>query len=523
MLPEHLPPAIAEHHRLIALPEAVAGMHFPRDDDQLARARRRLAFDELFLIQLGVAQRRRAWRDRSNAPQLALEPTLAQAFERTLPFTLTAAQRRVKSEILGDIARAQPMGRLLQGDVGAGKTVVAALAMVAAICQGHQTVLMAPTEILAEQHYRTVSALLGGEQLRDAIAQRRGRPGPNVRLLIGSSRGAARRAAIDGAATGEVDVLVGTHAVIQAGVTLAQLGLAVVDEQHRFGVLQRTALRQKGLSPHVLVMTATPIPRTLALTLYGELDISVIDELPPGRQQIKTRWIAPGQRRGAYEFLRREVQKGRQAFVVCPLVEESENVAARAATAEYDRLKSEVFPELRLGLLHGRMASREKDATMRAFRDGDVQVLVATAVVEVGIDVPNASVMLIEGADRFGLAQLHQLRGRVGRGADQSYCMLLSEAASLEGEERLRVIEGTTDGFRLAEEDLRIRGPGEFLGTRQSGLPDLKVATLADIGMVQEARDAAFRLIEQDPHLARPEHGELAALVARQTPPTDSS
>jgi ATP-dependent DNA helicase RecG len=523
MLEEHLPPAIREQHRLLPLTAAVQGLHFPEDEVQLARSRRRLAFDELFVIQLGVAQRKRAWRQSSGAPELALDEPLRRTFEQTLPFALTGAQRRALEQILADLAHPQPMGRLLQGDVGAGKTVVAALAMLAAVGRGQQAVLMAPTEILAEQHYRTLSRLLGAEPLRDLLAERRGRPGPEVRLLVGSTRGAARREATDGAADGTVDVLVGTHAVIQERVALASLGLAVVDEQHRFGVLQRSALRQKGFNPHVLVMTATPIPRTLALTLYGELDLSIIDELPPGRSPVKTRWVAPDKRRGAYEFVRREVQAGRQAFVVCPLVEESENVAARAATAEYERLAEEVFPELRLGLIHGRMPAAEKDAAMRAFRDHETQVLVATAVIEVGIDIPNASVMLIEAAERFGLAQLHQLRGRVGRGAHQSYCILLSEQPSLDGEERLRVIEETTDGFRLAEEDLRIRGPGEFLGTRQSGLPDLKVASLGDLAMIEEARQSAFALVEADPELARPEHRLLAARLAALPEPTEAA
>jgi ATP-dependent DNA helicase RecG len=511
-----LPALVRERHRLAPLGEAVASMHFPDDDAGLARARRRLAFDELFLIQLGVAQRKRAWRESSGAPELALDADLRAAFEGALPFALTRAQLRVVEQIFDDVARPQPMGRLLQGDVGAGKTVVAALAMLAALADGYQAVLMAPTEILAEQHFRTLERVMGATPVRELFRERRGRPGPEVGLLVGSTpKGAKRRDLLNAAAVGDVDVLVGTHALIQDKVDLARLGLAVVDEQHRFGVLQRSALRQKGYNPHLLVMTATPIPRTLALTLYGELDLSIIDELPPGRQQIKTRWVAPAQRRGAYEFVRREVQAGRQAFIVCPLVEESENVQARAATAEYERLSQEDFPELRLGLLHGRMSPAEKDAAMRAFRDGETQILVATVVIEVGIDVPNATVMLIEGADRFGLAQLHQLRGRVGRGAEQSYCILLSEAPSLDGQERLRVIEETTDGFRLAEEDLRIRGPGEFLGTRQSGVPDLKVANIGDAAMVQEAREAAFDLVERDPALVSPEHRVLAERLAR--------
>jgi ATP-dependent DNA helicase RecG len=472
LLDDHLPTRILQEHRLRDLAEAVAQMHFPDDEDALRRARRRLAFDELFLIQIGVAQRKRHWREDATAPPLRV-------------------------------------------DLGAGKTVVAALAMLAANASGRQALLMAPTEILAEQHYRTVARLLGAPAVRDEFARRRGRPGPEVALLIGSTPRAERRRIVEGAADGTIDVLVGTHTLIQESVTVASLGLGVVDEQHRFGVLQRSALRQKGQNPHLLVMTATPIPRTLAMTVYGELDVSVIDELPPGRQAVKTRWLAPHQRKGAYDFLRREVNGGRQAFVVCPLVEESEKVAARAATAEFDRLRAEVYPDLRLGLLHGRMSNAEKDAQMRAFRDGEIEVLVATTVIEVGIDVPNATVMLIEGADRFGLAQLHQLRGRVGRGAEQSYCMLLSEAPSLDGQERLRVIEETNDGFALAEEDLRIRGPGEFLGTRQSGLPDLKVATLGDLQMIEETRRAAFGLIDLDPGLTHPENAALRERVAR--------
>jgi ATP-dependent DNA helicase RecG len=515
LLDDHLPTRLRQEHRLAELPEAVAQMHFPDDEEALGRARRRLAFDELFLIQIGVAQRKRAWREDATAPRLPVDPGMDAVLRLSLPFHLTRAQERVIGQIVADLAEARPMARLLQGDVGAGKTVVAALAMLAANASGHQALLMAPTEILAEQHHRTIARLLGAPTVRAEFARRRGRPGPEVALLIGSTPRGERKRIVEGAASGTIDVVVGTQTLIQESVTVARLGLGVVDEQHRFGVLQRSALRQKGQNPHLLVMTATPIPRTLAMTVYGELDVSVIDELPPGRQAVKTRWLDQHQRKGAYEFLRREVKSGRQAFVVCPLVEESEKVAARAATAEFDRLRAEVYPDLRLGLLHGRMSNAEKDAQMRAFRDGEIEVLVATTVIEVGIDVPNATVMLIEGADRFGLAQLHQLRGRVGRGAEQSYCMLLSEAPSLDGRERLRVIEETNDGFALAEEDLRIRGPGEFLGTRQSGLPDLKVATLGDLQMIEETRRAAFGLIDLDPGLTHPENAALRERVAR--------
>ncbi|HEV8637901.1 MAG TPA: ATP-dependent DNA helicase RecG, partial [Chloroflexota bacterium] len=360
LLGEHLPTSIRAAHRLTGFGEAVQQLHFPDDEAALERARRRLAFDELFLIQLGVAQRKRAWREEATAPPLALAPELAQATRRAFSFQLTGAQERVIGQILGDLGRRVPMARLLQGDVGAGKTVVAALAMLAAAGSGYQALLMAPTEILAEQHHRTVARLLGDAGVREAFGRLRGRPGPEVSRLIGSTLRSQRRRIQEGAASGAIDVVVGTHTLIQESLTVSRLGLGVVDEQHRFGVLQRSALRQKGYSPHLLVMTATPIPRTLAMTIYGELDVSVIDELPPGRQQIKTRWLGPHQRRGAYEFLRREVGTGRQAFVVCPLVEESEALQARAATAEFERLRGGELKDYRVVLMHGQMRPKAK-------------------------------------------------------------------------------------------------------------------------------------------------------------------
>ncbi len=433
-----------------------------------------------------------------------------------LPFSLTAAQQRVLRDITDDLQRSYPMSRLLQGDVGSGKTVVALLAMLIAVANGMQAVMMAPTEVLAEQHYRTLTDTLQGvaERLHAAgvaAADWVGRT--QVGLLRGSLTLVEREERRRQIATGEVNIIVGTHALIQEGATFRDLGLAIVDEQHRFGVAQRAALRQKGYHPHVLIMSATPIPRTLALTLYGDLDLSIIDELPPGRQKIITKWLAPEERERAYAFLRQQVESGRQAFIVCPLIEESESIEAKAAVSEHTRLQGQVFPELRLGLLHGRMKSADKEKVMARFREGEYHVLVSTPVVEVGIDVPNATVMLVEGADRFGLAQLHQFRGRVGRGEHQSYCLLLAESPSFEGEQRLRVIETTNDGFLLAEEDLKMRGPGEFFGTRQSGLPDLKVAKIGDARVLEQARQAAQDLFERDPALAQPEHLALAERV----------
>jgi ATP-dependent DNA helicase RecG len=365
--------------------------------------------------------------------------------------------------------------------------------------------MMAPTEILAEQHFNTL------RQLLERLPGRR----PHIRLLTGSVTGAEREEVYTGLADGSIDIAVGTHALIQEGVVFDDLAMVVIDEQHRFGVEQRAALRQKGYNPHVLVMTATPIPRSLQLTVWGHLDVSVIDEMPPGRRPITTRVILPKERERAYTFLRSQVENGRQAFVICPLVEESEKIEAKAAVEEYERLRRIVFPDLRLGLLHGRKSSEEKEAVMSRFVRGELDILVATSVVEVGIDVPNASVMLVEGADRFGLAQLHQFRGRVGRGEHASYCLLVSDSSSPDAQERLSAVEATTDGFALAEKDLKMRGPGEFLGTRQSGFSELEVASLADLRLLETAREAARRFFERDPDLTRAEHQLLAQKVAQ--------
>jgi len=518
-LEETLPASLRQRLDLPPSTQAVRQMHYPDSWEHLRLARRRLAFDELLLIQLAVLRRRRKWQEGGLADPLPVPETTLRDFLASLPFPLTDAQQRSMNQILADLSQDRPMSRLLQGDVGSGKTVVATAAVLAAIANGRQAVMMAPTEILAEQHHRTVCGILGADD-SDALAAAAqppylGRP-LSLALLTGSVPAADKARLYEAITAGEIDVVIGTHALIQEGLEFARLGLTIVDEQHRFGVMQRAALREKASrSAHMLVMTATPIPRTLALTLYGDLDISVIDEMPPGRKPVKTLWAAPEEREESYDFVRRQVGQGRQCFVICPLVEESETLEVRAAVQEFERLRTEVFPDLCLELLHGRMSGREKDAAMRRFREGEADILVSTAVVEVGIDVRNATVMMVEGADRFGLAQLHQFRGRVGRGDEQAYCLLLSDSPSQEARQRLKLMEETTDGFRLAEADLEMRGPGEFFGTRQSGLPELKVARLTDVALIELARSEAAALLESDPDLARPEDALLGREVRR--------
>jgi ATP-dependent DNA helicase RecG len=523
-LTDFLPSGIRDRQKLLELPKAIAQAHFPENEEAKTRARIRLAFDELFLLQLGVLSKKRDWQESQSGNPLVINYPILERFVQSLPFIPTSAQHRVLKEILADLEKPHAMSRLLQGEVGSGKTVVATAALLMAAANGYQGAFMAPTEILAEQHFATLSQLLSRagqlelkEDYRKSYSGLLSRP-LTIALLTGdvttSRKQELRRHILDG----KIDIAIGTHALIQEEVEFSRLGLVVVDEQHRFGVTQRSALRQKGFNPHVLVMTATPIPRTLALTLYGDLDLSVIDELPPGRQLVKTKWLKPSQRESAYEFIRRQIASGRQTFIICLLVEESEVIQARAAIAEYERLSQEVFPDLRLGLLHGRMSADDKDDVMRQFRAGELDILVATPVVEVGIDVPNATVMLVESADRFGLSQLHQFRGRVGRGQEQSYCMLQAENPSEVGRERLKVIEEVHDGFKLAEEDLRLRGPGEFFGTRQSGLPDLRMAKLSDVPLLELARAEAIRLFEQDPTLKNPEHSLLLKELARIWP-----
>ncbi len=507
-LPDHLSLSLREKRTLLDLETAIQQIHFPESWELLERARRRLAFDELLMIQLGVLKQRHEWRQRSGQP-VRIDSSLLRTFVDSLPFALTSAQERCLSEILDDLQRPEPMSRLLQGDVGSGKTVVAAAAMLMTAASSMQTVLMAPTEILAEQHHANLEGLWGELWLPGLT-----KVTSHLRLLTGSTRQSEKETIYDEIASGEARIIVGTHALIQEGLEFDNLGLVIIDEQHRFGVAQRATLRQKGHNPHVLVMSATPIPRTLALTIYGDLDISTIDELPPGRKEIITRCMTPLERERAYNFLRGRVAESEQAFIICPLIEESEKIQAKAVVEEHHRLQEQVFPDLRLGLLHGRMTSEEKEAVMRDFYRGELDILVCTPVVEVGIDVPNATVMLIEGADRFGLAQLHQFRGRVGRGERQSYCLLLADSPTDLGEQRLQAIESTQDGFKLADEDLAMRGPGEFFGTRQSGLPDLKVARLSDVSVLEEARTVAKEIWQQDPDLESPQNRLLARRVS---------
>jgi ATP-dependent DNA helicase RecG len=500
---DSLPDSVRHSAGLMSLPTALAQIHFPDSIPALETAQRRLAFDELFLLQLGLLKQKAQWRS-ANGRALLVDRAALDAFIRSLPYPLTEAQRRVIEDILGDIGTPHPMSRLVQGDVGSGKTVVAAAAMFLAAQSGAQAAIMAPTEILAEQHYKNLSTLC------DQV-NAQGVPRPlTVRLLTGSTAPVEREMIVAEIADGRANIIVGTHALIQETVSFNDLALAVVDEQHRFGVAQRGALRQKGRNPHVLVMTATPIPRTLALTLYGDLDLSVIDQMPPGRQPIETRIVLPAERERAYSFVRAQIEKGRQAFIICPLVEESDKIEAKAAVEEHARLQKHVFPQFKLGLLHGRMKADDKDAAMRAFANNETQILVSTSVVEVGIDVPNATIIMIEGAERFGLSQLHQFRGRVGRGAHKSFCLLLTELSAADLTERLKAVEASTDGFVLAEKDLQLRGPGQFFGTRQSGLPDLHMTNVTDARLIDLARREAEKLLNNDPELSSEEDQPLA-------------
>ncbi|MEH2176900.1 ATP-dependent DNA helicase RecG [Nostoc sp.] len=490
-LKDPLPSGLRQKYGLMELKDAIANIHFPSDSAALQVARRRLVFDEFFYLQLGLLQRQQQARAIQTSAILVPRGQLVEKFHEILPFQLTGAQQRVLNDILNDLQKPVPMNRLVQGDVGSGKTVVAVLAILAAIQSGYQAALMAPTEVLAEQHYRKLVSWFNLLHLP-------------VELLTGSTKAAKRRQIHSQLGTGELPLLVGTHALIQDPVNFQQLGLVVIDEQHRFGVEQRARLQQKGNQPHVLTMTATPIPRTLALTIHGDLDVSQIDELPPGRQKIQTTVLSGQQRNHAYDLIRREIVQGRQVYVVLPLVEESEKLDLRSAVDEHQKLQESVFPDFQVGLLHGRMSSAEKDDAITKFRDNQTQILVSTTVVEVGVDVPNATVMLIENAERFGLSQLHQLRGRVGRGAAQSYCLLMSSSRSPDAQQRLKVLEQSQDGFFISEMDMRFRGPGQVLGTRQSGVPDFTLASLVDDEEVLLlARQAAEKIIEMDVTLER--------------------
>jgi ATP-dependent DNA helicase RecG len=492
---------------------AMAQIHAPESMGAAMAARRRLAFDELLRLQVILVMRKRAVERDARGIRHQVEGPLVARFREALPFPLTGAQQRAIAEIQHDLAGPHPMHRLLQGDVGAGKTVVAVAALLTAVQGGYQGALMAPTEVLAEQHHLGVRALLADLTVGDQTTLTQERP-LRVALLTNRTGASERTRLHAGLANGTVDILIGTHALLTEDVVFGALGVVVIDEQHRFGVEQRAALRAKGDSgavPDVLVMTATPIPRTAAMTVYGDLDATVIDELPPGRTPVTTTWArGPLEEAAAWDRVRSEVAAGRQAYVVCPLIEDSERIQARSATEEFGRLQAEVLPGLRLGLLHGQLPARDKEAVMAAFRRGEVDVMVATTVIEVGVDVPNATVMVIESADRFGIAQLHQLRGRVGRARAASWCYLFGEAATPEAEERLRALERSTDGFELAEVDLELRGEGTILGIRQKGATDLKLASLRrDRDLVARAREVAFAIVDGDPGLAgHPDLGE---------------
>ncbi|HEV8538148.1 MAG TPA: ATP-dependent DNA helicase RecG [Bacteroidota bacterium] len=518
---EFLPQDIVQRNEFYELPKALSSIHFPATSEELAAARERLKFDELFALQLLLALRRK--RIKVDLPGISfnIESKLARRLVDALPFKLTKAQIKVVNQIAEDMKSGRPMNRLLQGDVGSGKTIVALIAMLIAVDNGYQAAFMAPTEILAEQHYQSLVNFL-----KDLPV--------NLRLLTGGQRSKLREATLLDIRGGGAQVVVGTHALIQEGVTFARLGIVIIDEQHRFGVEQRVALKDKANdhSPHpdVLVMTATPIPRTLSMTLYGDLDVSIIDEMPANRQSIKTILKTDSQRSTMYRFVREQVQQGRQVYIVYPLIEVSEKLDLRAATEGYERLSGEVFGDLRVGLLHGRMPSNEKEQVMSDIKSGNIDILVATTVIEVGIDIPNATAMVIEHAERFGLSQLHQLRGRVGRGTEQSYCILMApdwmnrvvrkivrlpimpdeQVEQLKSVRRLQTMLETTNGFKIAEIDLELRGPGDFFGTRQSGLPELHIANLVTDGEILSlARKEAFNLIDHDPHLRLPEHRPL--------------
>ena len=503
---ETLPADLRSRRKLIVRAEALRHAHFPKDDVALddyqnlrSPAHRRLIFEELFWVALCLAVKRGERIKERKGATIKIDDATKRRIGSVLPFKLTEAQRKVVKELFKDMRSDAPMNRLLQGDVGSGKTIVALIAMLAAMENGYQAALMVPTEILAEQHARNIKRLLARSPYR-------------IELLIGSLKPGEKKLLHQALAAGDIHAAVGTHALIQEKVVFKNLGLAVIDEQHRFGVMQRAELRARGLNPDVLVMTATPIPRSLAMTVYGDLDVSIIDEMPPGRTPVETRVFGEDGRQEVKRLIAREVRAGRQAYVVYPLVEESEKMDLRDATRRFEYLRDRVFPKFSVGLLHGRMKSEEKDEVMRRFVKGETQILVSTTVIEVGVDVPNASVMIVEHAERFGLSQLHQLRGRVGRGAEQSYCVLLASDKQTEvARERLGIMEETNDGFKIAERDLEIRGPGEVLGTRQAGLPEFRVANLVrDLDILQTARKEAEFYLNQ-----RKSSPEVAKMIKR--------
>ncbi|OZC03368.1 ATP-dependent DNA helicase RecG [Rubricoccus marinus] len=505
-IPEVLPESVRQRHDLIAGNVALRAVHFPKSRDELGRAVRRLKFEEFFFLQLLLALTKGRQKREPGTTLAGMGPLARRFVEDVLPFEMTGAQKKALRHIAQDTASGAQMSRLVQGDVGSGKTVVGVAAMLMAVDAGFQAAFMAPTEILTEQHYANIKSYLEPLDL-------------NVQLLIGGQRKKLREEILESVAGGEADVVVGTHAIIEDTVAFKNLGLAVVDEQHRFGVMQRASMFRKGLRPHMLMMTATPIPRSLAMTVYGDLDVTVMDELPAGRKPIDTRLYTEKRREDMYAFLKEQLREGQQAYVVYPLVEESEKLDLKDAETGASELM-ERFRPYKVDLVHGRMLAYEKDEAMERFKGGETDILVATTVIEVGVDVPNATVMVIEHAERFGLSQLHQLRGRVGRGGDQSYCFLMADyKQTAESKERLQAMVETTDGFVISETDLRIRGAGDFFGTRQSGLPDLKIGDVVrDQEILGEAREAAFALVESDPELRAPEVASAREHFARTAP-----
>lgn len=500
-LEEILPKELVGKNQLVSIHNAIRDIHFPKTFDFLKNAKYRLAYDELFMLEIAMALRKRGIKDEPGI-SFKIGPNVDTHIRNLIPFTLTNAQERVIHEIREDMRSNKPMNRLLQGDVGSGKTVVAIYAILAAIANGYQAAFMAPTEILAEQHFQTLHKYLQQSHVRKY-------------LLTGSTNSRGKKDTLQQITDGQIDLVVGTHALIEKTVQFKRLGLVVIDEQHKFGVVQRLKLKEKGMCPDVLIMTATPIPRTLSLTLFGDLDISTLDEIPPGRPPIKTFWIPQEKEKEAYNFIHNEIAKGRQAFIVYPVVEESEVLDLKSAVTEAKRLQSNIFTTLKVGLLHGQMKPAEKDKAMLDFKEKRYDILVSTVIIEVGIDIPNATVMVVEHAERFGLSQLHQLRGRIGRGSEQSYCLLFGNPRSYESRERLKIMTKTCDGFKIAETDFRLRGPGEFFGTRQHGLPELKISDLIrDFPILKHARDDAFEIVSEDPYLTSEAHQKIRQKVS---------